>query len=291
MIQVFSQYVSPKRLVLFGGEALLIALSIFCAALVRFWSDLSSLQAYVEFPDFGLPLLTMVIVFQVCFYYNDLYDLNMQHGRRERIIDIARSIGSACSVLGLLYFLVPSLIVGRGVLFIAAALIGISAAGTRTALNRIWPATAMAQNILILGCGPMALKVAREFSRRRDLNVHIVALTWQDATPPPETAFGYPIFGPVGDIETFAAQRNVSRIVVAMENRRGMLPVRSLVKLRVTGVRVEDAHTALAALTGRIWLETVHPSLTFALQADFRLGRIIFGLSATRISEKGLKLA
>jgi NAD(P)-dependent dehydrogenase (short-subunit alcohol dehydrogenase family) len=32
-------------------------------------------------------------------------------------------------------------------------------------------------------------------------------------------------------------------------------------------------------------------NLTFALQADFRLGRIIFGLSATRISEKGLKIA
>jgi hypothetical protein len=32
-------------------------------------------------------------------------------------------------------------------------------------------------------------------------------------------------------------------------------------------------------------------NLTFALRAGFRLGRIIFGLPATRFSEKGLKLA
>src|ERR1035437_9901822 len=31
------------------------------------------------------------------------------------------------------------------------------------------------------------------------------------------------------------------------------------------------------------------PSLTFALRAGFRPGRIIFGLPATRFSEKGLK--
>ena len=280
MIQVFNQYVSRKSVVLIAGEAVLIVLSIFGAALVRFWGEPSSLWNYVEFPDFELPLLAMVLTFQVCFYYNDLYDLNIQRGRQDRIIDVGRAIGAACCVLGLLYFLIPSLTVGRGVLFIAVGFIGICAAGTRTAIDRIWPARATGQNVLILGCGQMALTVAREFSRRSDLNVHIVALTGQEVPQESETAFGYPILGPVGDIEAFVAQGNVSRIVVAMENRRGMLPVRSLVKLRVSGVRIEDAHTALAALSGRIWLETVQPSW-FVFSDGFRRSRLMLEVKRT----------
>jgi hypothetical protein len=43
---------------------------------------------------------------------------------------------------------------------------------------------------------------------------------------------------------------------------------------------------------GRIHNDAIaDANLTFALRADFLLGRIIFGLPATRISEKGLKMA
>ena len=280
MIEVFSQYVSPKRIVLIGGEAILIALSVYGAAVLRFWSDISSFQAYIEFPYFAFPLLAMVVTFQVCFYYNDLYDLNMQQRYQDRIIDIGRSIGSACCVLGLLYFLLPGLIVGRGVLFIAVGLIGVAAMGTRTLLERVWPAADTGQKILILGCGPMALSVAREFRNRNDLNVHIVALMGQDAAAVDETELGYPVAGPIRDIEEFVSREEVSRIVVALEDRRGMLPVRSLVRLRVSGVRIEDAHTALAALSGRIWLETVHPSW-FVFSDGFRRSRLMLELKRT----------
>ena len=36
--------------------------------------------------------------------------------------------------------------------------------------------------------------------------------------------------------------------------------MRELVRLRVQGVGVEDAHSTMSALTGRIWLESIHPS-------------------------------
>jgi exopolysaccharide biosynthesis polyprenyl glycosylphosphotransferase len=45
-----------------------------------------------------------------------------------------------------------------------------------------------------------------------------------------------------------------------------------LVHLRVGGLEVEDAHTVLAALTGRIWLRTVRPSW-FVFSGGFRRSR------------------
>jgi exopolysaccharide biosynthesis polyprenyl glycosylphosphotransferase len=46
-----------------------------------------------------------------------------------------------------------------------------------------------------------------------------------------------------------------------------------LVNLRVRGVPVEDAHTALAALTGRVWLQAVQPSW-FVYSDGFRRSRL-----------------
>jgi hypothetical protein len=50
-------------------------------------------------------------------------------------------------------------------------------------------------------------------------------------------------------------------------------------RLRVQGIEVEDAHTALASLTGRIWIEGLRPSWflsrvsPFSHAADSQTGR------------------
>jgi sugar transferase (PEP-CTERM system associated) len=71
---------------------------------------------------------------------------------------------------------------------------------------------------------------------------------------------GFPVLGSTSDIEAVAARCNLSRIIVALEDRRGTLPIRELVTLRVRGLRVDDATTALSALTGRVSLRAVKPS-------------------------------
>ena len=61
-------------------------------------------------------------------------------------------------------------------------------------------------------------------------------------------------------MESIAKRRGISRIIVALEDCRGTLPTRELVTLRVQGLRVEDAATALSGLTGRVALRAVKPS-------------------------------
>jgi sugar transferase (PEP-CTERM system associated) len=48
--------------------------------------------------------------------------------------------------------------------------------------------------------------------------------------------------------------------VVALENRRGKLPVTDLLRCRVAGVRVEEAHSYYENLTGKILLRNLRPS-------------------------------
>jgi len=60
-------------------------------------------------------------------------------------------------------------------------------------------------------------------------------------------------------------QRRVHRVIVAMPDRRGTLPVEELLALRLSNVKVEEATSWLEKITGRIEVSELYPSwLIFA---------------------------
>jgi sugar transferase (PEP-CTERM system associated) len=86
------------------------------------------------------------------------------------------------------------------------------------------------------------------------------------------------------NLDSIVEKNGISRIIVALEDRRNTLPIRDLVRLRVQGIRIEDAHSVIAALTGRVWLETVRPSW-FVFSDGFRRSTL------TLIIKRALDLA
>ena len=62
-----------------------------------------------------------------------------------------------------------------------------------------------------------------------------------------------------------AQDKGVHRVIVAMPDRRGTLPVEELLNMRLAGVKVEEATSWLEKITGRIEVEQLYPSwLIFA---------------------------
>lgn len=261
MIRIFSQYVSVKSLLLMLAEACLIVLSLVCAVKVRFWNDPTAFSSYVVFPDFAAQIAIVAAVCVACFYCNDLYDLSRgSAGPVERALHIEQSLGAASLLLGLLYFLFPGLLLSRGVFLIGMVLVTASVLLGRKIMDRIWPLASSLQAVLILGSGPLAMDLAREISRRSDLGMKLKGFVGPAKETESGKIFGVPLLGSLGSLEMITKEHGISRIIVALEDGRGVLPTRELVTLRVQGVRIEDAPTALAALTGRISLKAVKPS-------------------------------
>ena len=176
----------------------------------------------------------------------------------------------------------PGLLIGRGIFLISVFLVAAFVTINRVVLDRAWQIAAPKQNILILGTREMALNVARELKARDDLNINLVGFLEAKAgdSGPEKMVFGHPVIGTAEDLEKLAADYHVARIVVAMEDRRGKMPVRELVRLRVQGIRVEDAHSTMSSLSGRIWLESIHPSW-FVYSDGFRRSRLTLALKRT----------
>jgi sugar transferase (PEP-CTERM system associated) len=63
------------------------------------------------------------------------------------------------------------------------------------------------------------------------------------------------------DLRIFAKSKTrIDRIIVAMEDRRGSMPTRELLDLRLRGVVIEDASLLMERVTGKLPLDGLNPS-------------------------------
>ena len=271
MIRIFDQFVSPKHLLLRVLEGFLIASALVCGAWLRFFDNPEEFHAYVRFPDFAFQALFVIFVFQTSFHYTDYYKSDGFRSRLEQFLCLGQAVGGACFFLGVVYYLFPGLLIGRGVFFIGTGLAVGLVMVNRVVLDRAWHVAATREKVLIVGAGELAHTVARELKLRADLSVEFAGFF--DPSERPDDASSELL-------EAVADVNRITRIIVAMEDRRGLLPVRELVTLRVQGVKVQDAHTAISELSGRLWLKTIRPSW-FVFSEGFHRSRITLGVKRT----------
>jgi sugar transferase (PEP-CTERM system associated) len=83
-----------------------------------------------------------------------------------------------------------------------------------------------------------------------------------------------PIIGDFSQISSICREAQVDRIIVALDERRGKLPLDQLLECRLRGVRVEEGVGFSENLTGKLMVENLRPSsLIFA--DGFRRSQII----------------
>jgi sugar transferase (PEP-CTERM system associated) len=68
------------------------------------------------------------------------------------------------------------------------------------------------------------------------------------------------VVGTPAEIPEVVAAENVNLIVVALNDRRGHLPIRELLEMKLRGVRVEDVNALYERLTGKLLVEDLRPS-------------------------------
>ena len=165
-MQLFNRHVSARGLTVFGFETLLISGSILIAAQVH-----DSLTAAV---GAMWKIVLAAAVCELCFYYNDLYDLTLVHAKRELLLRILQAAGAAAMVLAVVTVLVPSLIIGQGVLLTSLGLVLIAVPLWRLAFNELARDPHLEERVLILGSGPTAQMVGRQIRKQHEFAYRIV---------------------------------------------------------------------------------------------------------------------
>jgi sugar transferase (PEP-CTERM system associated) len=219
---------------------------------------------------------------QLCFYYNDLYDLTVVHSSRELVVRLLQAAGAAAIVLAVAGIAVPSLTVDSGTFVTALGVFVVAVLTWRIAFNYFAQDPHLEERILIVGTGQIARMLAQQIGTQQDFAYRLVGFVEErDDTP---IVRQHDILGAASDIGRIVADRRVDRIVVGLSDRRGHLPIEQLLRAKVSGVRVEDATTTYERLTGKILIDNLKPSwLIFS--DGFRASR------ATRVMKRMLDLS
>jgi FlaA1/EpsC-like NDP-sugar epimerase len=107
-------------------------------------------------------LMLIVLVIQVSFYYFDLYDSKIIRNWEKMGIQLLGSLGASSILLAIIYYMIPVLIVGRGIFAISLFLIFIFAFSWRIVYSHGLKAWAPKEKILIIGTGELAKKIKSE---------------------------------------------------------------------------------------------------------------------------------
>jgi sugar transferase (PEP-CTERM system associated) len=135
----------------------------------------------------------------------------------------------------------------------------------RSAYEWIIGQEAFRERVYVLGGGDRAKMIVDMLRERKDAGMEVVG--FYDV--PLDKLERKESFAQA--LESFRGKTPaVTRVIVAMEDRRGELPLRELLKLRFDGVLIEESGALLERLTGKLYLDGLRPS-SFIYSEGFRV--------------------
>ena len=267
MVRVFNAYFPARTLLLAASELLLVFLALLAALFMRFGNDAELVLWYQS------GFLKIGVVCAVCtasLYYWDLYDSVIISNPREVLTRLVQVLGVVSLTLAFLYYIYPPMQLGRGILFIAITLLGIVLVASRELFFAFNRSAMFAERAILLGDGSLAKLLATEVRNRPELGIRILGNVSAASNSSDEN--GLPRLGGVDELSAIIESHQVKRIIVAMGDRRGTMPVRNLLDLRLNGVLIEDGARLMERVSGKLDLDSMYPSwLIFS--DGFRLNR------------------
>jgi sugar transferase (PEP-CTERM system associated) len=284
VIRLFNVYYPVRTLVLLFGEALVVGCSFVLAAL---WNADSMLRLNNElFIEGGyLRILGLTAVVLLVSHGFDLYDSSQIGVKLEQALRILFVVGLVAIVLGGIIYFVPQFLPGNNSAIIGVVILTISLFCWRSAFSWLVCQPFLRERVYVLGTGDRALRLIGGL-RQPGLGIEVVGWTGNIEGELTLEKVASHLVGSVED-------NHVHRVIVAMPDRRGTIPVESLLTLRMGGVKVEEATSWLEKISGRIEVEQLYPSWFIFAQGFHRtpakrLLRRIVNLGAALI---GLVLA
>lgn len=192
-----------------------------------------------------------------------IFAMGLYHGRNStRFFDVfIRTILSLCLtfvVLSVLFYIWPSLEVWRSTLAIAMPLSLLGIFILRYVFLRLIGTDLIGRRVLVLGTGAHAAEIEGLEGSSESCGMRCVGfLDVEGGAPRVSVPRIVTKSQPLLDL---CLERQVSEIVVAVQERRGMLPVEDLLDCKLSGIPIYDFMTFMERETGRCDLSGLRPS-------------------------------
>lgn len=172
-------------------------------------------------------------------------------------------------------FMVPGTTLWRSNSLYAMGLAFVFLALSRAILGSLVGGQSFKRRLLVLGAGPRAQRI-KDLEAKPGTGFVVVGFIAMDEAKRviPEAINRSAIY----NLADYVVKFGTSEVVLALEERRNALPLDDLLRIKTTGVHVNDISTFLERETGRVDLDSVNPSwLIFS--DGFSSGRRLSGIA------------
>ena len=248
MLRLFRKYYPIRNVIFASGEGLVIYLSVIIAAYIKLGSDLHVFDDWIV-----LKSMLITVVCQMALYYNDLYDLKVTNNYIELGIRLLQALGIATIFFGIAYYLIPQLMIGEGIFVIMIGLLILLIVSWRIGYTLVLEKGLFNQKLIIIGSGELATGIIKEIRDKRDSGYEIDTILDEE-----ECREG--ACRPQLDMCGQAKAKNISKIIVALEEKRGNLPIKQLLKCRTEGIEILEGSSFYEMLLGKLYVKQINPS-------------------------------
>ena len=271
MIRLFKHYVPHAVLFLGMLDVALLGVSAEIAYSIR----LHQLGSIVEPIVDRLPqLFTFALSLETAMIAVGVYGADALQSLRRAIARILVAISLGVIFLSVLFFLSPAITFWRSNLLYAMGIAAVSLVVIRVLLGKMLGSQVFKRRVVVLGAGPRAarLKALQQQPGSAFVVVGYVSMSEANRVIPEAIARDA-----IYNLADHVVLLNASEVVLALEERRNALPLKDLLRIKTTGVHVNDISTFLERETGRVDLQSVNPSwLIFS--DGFSSGRMLSGV-------------
>ncbi len=250
MIRLFNVYYPVRTLVLLIGEALIVWTSFLLGAVYELREDS---YLVLNYEGGYLKILGVTILVLLCSHALDLYDTSRLNTKSELYFRLLMVPGVLAFILAGVSWIRPNYLLGNGSSAIGLLILTFALFGWRIGFTWLVQLPILVERVYVLGTGERAQRVVLGLRQTPELGVEIASWTGKMEGAVTREAVA-------AHLMEVVHKQKVHRVIVATPDRRGMIPMRELLDLRMQGVKIEEATTWLEKISGKIEVENLYPS-------------------------------
>lgn len=116
------------------------------------------------------------------------------------------------------------------------------------------------EKVLIIGSGDLAKKVGDEIFDNEELGLKLVGFIDEDLSKINGPVINSKVIGRYDDIKKLVHSKKISRIIVALADRRSKLPMSVLLECKMSGMQIEEGVAFHERVKGKIPIDQLKPS-------------------------------
>jgi sugar transferase (PEP-CTERM system associated) len=255
VIRLFNVHYPIRTLILLAGEAVIVWTSFLLGMALQHRDDL---YVALNYEGGYLKILAVTLVVLVFSHWFDLYDPSHVDEKGELYFRLLLVPGILALILAGVGYVFPRFLPGNNAAVVGLIILTAALFGWRAAYQWLAQRPYLRERVYVVGTGERAQRLVNGLRSRSEMGIEVVG--WSGNVEGAVTRDSV-----ASHLMELVKRRRVHRVIVAMPDRRGTLPVHELLALRLNGIKVEEATSWLERMSGRIEVEQLYPSwLIFA---------------------------